>query len=523
MSQSGDRQRMRAGGQPVFVLSEDAERTQGEDAQQANVSAGKAVAEAVRTTLGPNGMDKMLVSDGDVVVTNDGATILDEMEIEHPAADMIVEVAESQDDETGDGTTTVAVLTGELLAKAEDLLDDDVHPTAIAEGYAQARDIAVETLESETLAGELDDERLRRVAESAMTGKSTGGATADQLAAAVVEAVRRVERDGTVDADDVQVVARSGRSSTATEVVEGVAIDDEPAREDAPRRYEDATVAVVDQDLEQPETNVDVEYDIADAAGVESATAGEQSRLRRAVDTLVDAVYCTGEVDDYVAAALAEHDVLVFDNCKDREAPAFADATGAARITDLAEADAEDFGHADTVRRERYDDEELTFVESADAAVVTLFVRGGTGYVVDELERAVSDGVDGVVGAVTGGGVVPGAGASEVAVANALRDRAAGIEGRQQLAVEAFAEAVEALPRTLAQNAGMDPIDALVDLRAANETGRAGVLGVGSEARVADPVEAGVLDPLSVKRGAVTAATEAATMIVRIDDVISAN
>ena len=527
MSQSGDRQRMRAGGQPVFILSDDAERTQGEDAQQANVSAGKAVAEAVRTTLGPNGMDKMLVADGDVVVTNDGATILDEMDIEHPAADMIVDVAESQDDEVGDGTTTVAVLTGELLAQAEGLLDDEIHPTAIVEGYAQARDIAVETLVSETLAGDVDDDALREVAESAMTGKGTGGATAEDLAAAVVEAVRRVEHDGHVDADDVRVVARSGRSSTATEVVEGVAVDDEPVRADAPRRYEGATVAVVDQALEQPEANVDIEYDIADAAGVESATAGEQSRLRGYVDALVDGgvdvVYCTEGVDDYVAAALAEHGVLVFEDCSDDEAAAVADATGAARIADVAETDADDVGHADVVRRERYDDEELTFLESADATVVTLFVRGGTGYVVDELERAVGDGVDGVVGAITGGGVVPGAGASEVAVANALRDRAAGIEGRQQLAVEAFAEAVEALPRTLAQNAGMDPIDALVDLRTANETGRAGVLGVGSEARVDDPVEAGVLDPVSVKHGAVSAATEAATMIVRIDDVISAN
>jgi chaperonin GroEL (HSP60 family) len=519
MSQSGDRQRMQAGGQPVFIMGEDAERTEGRDAQQANVQAGKAVAEAVRTTLGPTGMDKMLVADGDVVVTNDGATILDEMDIEHPAADMIVEVAESQDEEVGDGTTTAAVLAGELLSRAEGLLDDEIHPTAVVEGYDRACDIALEAVENETLDGDVDDERLRQVAESAMTGKGTGGATADQLAAAVVDAVRRV------DADDVRVVARSGRSSTATEVVEGVAFDDDALREDVSREYEDATVAVLDTGLEQPETTLDVEYDIGNATGVADASAGERARLDGYVQTLVDhgvdVVYASDSIDDYVEAALAEHDILAFDSCRDDPVDELARAVGASHISNLDEADADDFGHARSVRRETYDDEELTFVESDAAEIVTLFVRGGTGYVVDELERAVDDGVDAAVAALEG--VVPGAGAAEAAVANALRDEAASVEGRQQLAVEAFAEAVETVPRTLAQNAGMDPIDALVDLRAANESGRAGVLGVGTDARVADPVPEGVVDPRTVKRGAFRAATEAATMIVRIDDVISAN
>ncbi len=523
MSQSGDRGRMRAGGQPVFVMSDDTERTQGKDAQQANVAAGKAVAEAVRTTLGPNGMDKMLVADGDVVVTNDGATILEEMDIEHPAADMIAEVAGSQDDEIGDGTTTAAVLTGELLSEAEDLVENDIHPTAIVEGFGRGREIALQTIDEEILGGDVDDDVLRQVAESAMTGKSTGGATPEQLAAAVVEAVSLVDGDG----DDVEVLARSGRSSTATDVFGGIAVDDELEREDVPRRYEDATIAVLDQGLEQPEANVEFEYDITDTGQVGDATAGEQARLDRYVDLLVDhgvdVVYSSDEVEDYVAARLAEHDIMSVSYVRDKEMPAFARAVGASRITNIAEATADDFGHADVVRRERYDDEDLTFFENEGAGLVTLFVRGGTGYVVDELERAVQDGVDAVVSAANGDGVVAGAGAIEIAVSNALRDEAAGIEGRQQLAVEAFAEAIETIPRTLAQNAGMDPIDALVDLRAANESGRAGVLGVGSGARVTDPADEGVLDPAPVKRGCVRAAVEAATMIVRIDDVISAN
>ncbi|MFB6161806.1 MAG: thermosome subunit alpha [Haloferacaceae archaeon] len=528
MSEAGDQQRPLGAGQPVFVLSDDVERTQGEDAQSANITAGKAVAESVRTTLGPNGMDKMLVSDGDVVVTNDGATILDEMDIEHPAADMIVEVAQAQDEEVGDGTTTAAVLTGELLAEAEDLLETDVHPTTIVEGYARAADIAVETVDESVVSDDLDDEVLQQVAVSSMTGKGTGGATADQLAAAIVDAVRRGQsEDGSVDADAVQVVAQSGRSSTATEIVEGVVLDDVPEREDTSRRFEDATVAVVNQSLEQRETEIDVEYNIDTADQFADAVASEKAALQEFVDTFVahdvDVVFGTSDVADELEVMLANEDIAVYEHVSDDDAAAVAKATGARLIGQIEDIDAADLGTAESVAVETFDDEALTFVEGGAASTtMTLFVRGGTGHVIEELERAVSDGVDSVVSALTGGGVVPGAGAVEIAMANAVRDEAASIEGRQQLAVEAFADAVEALPRTLAQNAGRDPIDSLVELRAANESGRAGIIGSGGDAEVVDPVERGVLDPAAVKREATRSATEAATMIARIDDVISA-
>ena len=527
MSESEGQQRPLGQGQPVFILSEDSERTQGKDAQAANISAGKAVAESVRTTLGPNGMDKMLVDDGDVVVTNDGATILDEMDIEHPAADMIVEVAEAQDDEVGDGTTTAAVLTGGLLTEAEDLLENDVHPTTIVSGYGRAREIAVEAAEDAVVSGDLDDEALRQVAESSMTGKGTGGATAEELAAAIVEAVRRVEADGRVDRDAINVVAQTGRSSTATELIEGVVVDAEPVRDDMPRQADGATVAVIDQALEQPETDIDVEYNVASADQLADAVAAEESRMAGYAEALDDAgvevVVATDGIADEVAGMLASRGILAFADVDDDDARSVARATGTKRIGQVEEIEAGDLGTAESLRRESFDDEELTFVEGgADSTTTTLFVRGGTGHVIDELERAVTDGVDAVVSAVEGGGVVPGAGASEIVAANAVRSAAAGIEGREQLAVEAFADAIEAIPRTLARNAGQDPIDALVELRAANESGRAGIVGLGGNAAVVDPVEHGVLDPVEVKREALRSATEAATMIVRIDDVISA-
>ncbi|MFB6282242.1 MAG: thermosome subunit alpha [Haloferacaceae archaeon] len=527
MSEAEDRQRPLGAGQPVYVLSEDAERTQGRDAQTANITAGKAVAEAVRTTLGPNGMDKMLVSDdGDVVITNDGATILSEMDIEHPAATMIVEVADAQDEEVGDGTTSAAVLTGELLSEAEDLLDDEVHPTTIVEGYAAAREIAVETIDDGVVSADLDEATLEQIAATSMTGKSTGDATAEHLAGTIVDAVSRVRTDDGVDRDAIDVLAVHGRSSTATELLEGSVFEKDPERDDVPRQYDDATVALLSGGIEQPETEVDVEYNVRSADQFADAVAAEETYLGEAVETLidldVDVVFADDTVEDEVAGRLAHAGILTYDVMKDEEIDRLARTTGADPAERVEDLSADDLGTAD-VRRETYDDDEHVFVEGGDASsVVTVFVRGGTGHVVDEFERAVTDGIDAVVAALDGGGAVPGAGATEIRIAGAIREAAAGIEGRKQLAVEAFADAVEALPRTLAQNAGRDPIDALVELRAANDDGRAGIVGAGGESAIVDPVERGVLDPAAVKREAVRSATEAATMIVRIDDVISA-
>ncbi|MFD1597592.1 thermosome subunit alpha [Halobellus rarus] len=517
--------------QPLYVLSSDSERTRGGDAQSSNIRAGKAVASAVRTTLGPRGMDKMLVdSQGTVVVTNDGATILAEMDIEHPAAQMIVEVAQTQEESVGDGTTTASVLTGELLTHAEDLLDDDLHPTVIVEGYNEAARLAQEAIDEQVLDVTLDDDLLASVAESSMTGKGTGDVTADALARHVVDAVRAVH-DGSdrFDPDDVRVLTRTGASSSATELVEGVVVDEERVREGMPRSVDDATVAVLTTELDIREGESDAEYTISSVDQLEAAIEAEDAELSGYADALADAgvdvLFCTKSIADRVADRLARHGILAFDSVSSSDARAIARATGSKQLGDVKDLDDADFGRAERISIRRFGEDDLTFVEGGDAAkTVTLLLRGGTEHVVDELERAINDAVDVTVAAIDVGGVVPGAGATEVAIAEYVRSNAGGVRGRKQLAVEAFADAIEAIPRTLATNTGMDPIDAVVELRSTFD--REGVAGIISEGRtgvIGDPVEAGVLDPAAVKREAITAATEAATMIVRIDDVIAAN
>jgi thermosome len=517
--------------QPLYILTDDAQRTPGRSAQESNIRAGKAVANAVRTTLGPRGMDKMLVdASGSVVVTNDGATILGEMDVEHPAAQMLVEVAESQEDAVGDGTTSAAVLAGELLVRAEELLESDVHPTVVVEGYDEAVGVALATLGELTLDADLDDDLLARVAESSMTGKGTGDVAAGVLAERVVAAVRHATADdGRIDRNDVRVHPLTGASSSATRLVEGVVVDADPVVEATPRSVTDATVAVADVELDVRTTDVGAEYSITSVDQLDAAIAAEESELRgyaaAFADAGVDVLFCTKGIDDRVANHLARAGILSFDDVTDRDARAVARAVGARRLGSLTDLEAADLGHADGVALERYGSADLVVVAAgASTPVATLIVRGSTEHVVEELERAVTDAVDGVVAAVESGEVVPGAGATEVAIAAAIRDAAAGSAGRKQLAVEAFAEAVEALPRTLAENAGMDPIDALVALRARHDReGRAGVVVQDRTGVVDDPVAHGVVDPAAVKREAVRSAAAAATMILRIDDVIAAN
>ncbi|MFB6097463.1 MAG: thermosome subunit alpha [Haloferacaceae archaeon] len=515
--------------QPMYILAEGSQRTRGNAAQDMNIRAGKAVANAVRTTLGPRGMDKMLVdSSGNVVITNDGATILAEMDIDHPAAQMIVEVAESQEEEVGDGTTTASILTGELLAHADELLESDLHPTAVVEGYREAARLAAEAIDEQLLGVETDDELLRQVAESSMTGKGTGDVTADKLADLVVRAVQQVHGDS-FDRDDVRIHTRTGAASSATELVEGVVVDKEPVNDNMPRHLEDATVAILEMKLDVRETDVDTEYNITSIDQLDAAIAAEDAELRGYAKTLADAgvdvVFTTKKIEDRVASYLADAGILAFKNLGSKDARAIARATGAKRLGSLSDLDAADFGHAEAVDVEKYGEDDLAVVSGGAAAEsVTLLLRGGTEHVVDELERAMNDAVDVVVAALDKGGVVPGAGSTEVAIADHVRAEAAGITGRKQLAVNAFADAVETIPRTLAENAGMDAIDALVDLRARYEAeGRAGVIVGSRTGQIGDPVEHGIVDPAAVKHEAVRAATEAATMIIRIDDVIAAN
>ncbi|MGQ3721491.1 thermosome subunit alpha [Natrialba aegyptia] len=513
----------------MFIMSEDSQRTQGRDAQSSNIMAGKAVAESVRTTLGPRGMDKMLVdSGGEVVITNDGATILNEMDIEHPAAQMIVEVAETQEEEVGDGTTTAGVIAGNLLGEAEDLIEQDVHATTIVEGYHEAAEIALDAIDEQISEAAVDDEVLKQVAESSMTGKGTGGLTAESLAETVVEAVRHVESDEGVARENVTVHTQIGASSNATELVPGIVIDEEPAHDGMPTEIEDASIAVLDVELGVRTGDVDAEYAIDSIDQLNAAIDAEESEVQGYAETVAesgaDVVVTTEDVDDRVSTFLANEGILVFENVGSSDTADILSATGATRVGALDDLEEADFGKADRIRTANFGDDDLAFVEGGAAAeAVTVFVRGGTEHIVDELERAIGDALDVAATALASGEVVPGAGATEIAIANKIREEAAGIEGRKQLAVTAFADALDVVPRTLAANTGQDPIDALVDLRAAHDSeGRAGLITDGEDVTIDDPLEFGVVDPADVKREAIESATEAATMIVRIDDVIAA-
>ncbi|WP_247003915.1 thermosome subunit alpha [Halosolutus gelatinilyticus] len=516
------------GNQPLIVLSEDSQRTSGKDAQSMNIQAGKAVAESVRTTLGPKGMDKMLVdSTGNVVVTNDGVTLLSEMDIDHPAADMIVEVAETQEDEVGDGTTSAVVVSGELLSQAEDLLEQDIHATTLAQGYRQAAEEAIDSLDEIAIDVDEDDtEVLEQIAATAMTGKGAESSK-DLLAELVVEAVRAVADDDGVDTDNIKVEKVVGGSIENSELVEGVIVDKERVSENMPYFAEDASVAIVDGDLEIKETEIDAEVNVTDPDQLEQFLEQEERQLREMVDQIVDAgtdvVFVDGGIDDMAQHYLAQEGVIAVRRVKSSDQTQLARATGARPVSNVDDLSEDDLGFAGSVAQKEIAGDQRIFVEEVeDAKAVTLILRGGTEHVIDEVDRAIEDSLGVVRTTLEDGKVLAGGGAPEVDLSLALRDYADSVGGREQLAVEAFADALEVIPRTLAENAGLDPIDSLVELRADHDGGNA---AAGLDAYTGDTIdmaEEGVYEPLRIKTQAIESATEAAVMLLRIDDVIAA-
>jgi len=516
------------GNQPLIVLSEDSQRTSGEDAQSMNITAGKAVAESVRTTLGPKGMDKMLVdSTGEVVVTNDGVTILKEMDIEHPAANMIVEVAETQETEVGDGTTTSVVVSGELLSEAEDLLEQDIHATTLAQGYRQAAEKAKELLDDAAIDVSADDaETLEKIAATAMTGKGAENAK-DVLSSLVVRAVQSVADDDGVDTDNVKVEKVTGGAIENSELIEGVIVDKERVSENMPYGVEDAKIALVDDGLEVKETEIDTEVNVTDPDQLQDFLDQEEEQLKEMVDSLKEAganvVFADSGIDDMAQHYLAKEGILAVRRAKSDDFTRLSRATGATPVSNVNDIESEDLGEAGSVAQKDIGGDERIFVEDVEEAKsVTLVLRGGTEHVVDEVERAIEDSLGVVRVTLEDGKVMPGGGAPETELAMELRDFADSVGGREQLAVEAFADALEVIPRTLAENAGHDPIDSLVDLRSQHDGGDT---AAGLDAYTGDVVDMesdGVVEPLRVKTQAIESATEAATMILRIDDVIAA-
>ncbi len=519
-------------GQPVLILKEGTQRTVGKDAQRLNITAAKVIAEAVRTTLGPKGMDKMLVDSlGDVIITNDGVTILKEMDVEHPAAKMIIEVAKTQENEVGDGTTTAVVIAGELLKKAEELLDSDIHPTVIARGYRLAAEKAMEILDSIAIKIDInDDEILKKVASTAITGKHAEYAV-NYLADLVVKAVKKVaeKRDGEikVDEDNVKLEKRHGGGIEDTELVDGIVIDKEVVHPSMPKRVKNAKIAVVKASLEVKETETDAEIRITDPEMLQKFIEQEEKMIKEMVDSLTNVganvVFCQKGIDDLAQYYLAKAGVLAVRRVKQSDIEKIAKTTGARIITDLRDIKPEDLGEAEVVEEKLVGDEKMVFIKGCkNPKAVTILIRGGTEHIVDEVERSITDAIKVVKAALESGVVVAGGGAPEIEVSLKLKQWAPTLGGREQLAAEAFASALEVIPRSLAENAGLDPIDILVELRRAHEEGKVNAGLNVFEGKVVDMIEAGVIEPLKVKKQAISSATEVAIMILRIDDVIAA-
>ena len=517
---------------PVIVLKEGTGRTTGREAQKNNIMAAKIVAEAVKTTLGPCGMDKMLVTNfGDVAITNDGATIMKELDVQHPAAKMLVEVAKAQDNEVGDGTTTAVVLAGELLAKAESLLDQNIHPTVIIEGYKKASDKAQEVLDKIAIPVNIsDDKTLREVAITSLSSKGINVAD-DHFSKLIVDAVKQVVEkiDGKLkaDIDLIKIVKKHGKSLDETELVKGMVIDKEVASSQMPKLINGAKIALLNEKLEIEKTEFDAKINIESPDQMQMFLDEEERMLKEMVDAVSKAganvVFCEKGIDDMALHFLAKAGVFAVKSVSSSDMEKLARATGGEILASVKDLTASTLGKAKKVEEVKIGDDKLIYVrECKNPKAVTIVIRGASAQVLDEAERSLHDGLCVVRNAVEDGKIVAGGGAPEAELAKNLRSFAVKVGGREQLAVEAFAEAVEAIPLTLAENAGLDPIDIMVALRAEHEKADSKYFGIEvTTGKIKNMLDLLVLEPLRVKQQVIKSATEAANMILKIDDLIS--
>ncbi len=508
------------------VVNNENERVLGRDAQRNNILAARVVSETVKTTLGPKGMDKMLVDRaGNVVVTNDGVTILDEMEIEHPAAKMVVEIAKTQEREVGDGTTTAVMLAGKFLENAERLLDMKIHPTVITLGYRIAEERAQEILKE--LAVDVDSrDELVRVASTAMTGKGVEYLR-EKMADIIVEAVDVVAEDGKVDLDDIRLEKQKGQSVEESELIAGVVIDKERINLDMPSSVKRARIALVEEALEVRSPEMDARISVSTPEQLTSFLGREDEILKEKVELIresgANVVFVQKGVDELVQHYLAREGIYAVRRIPRSDMQNLAKATGGRIVSKLSEISTEDLGSADLVEERKDGEDRMTYVMGcSNPKAITILIRGGTEHVVDEVERAVEDALGDVRVAFESKRIVPGGGAVEVEVSRRLREFAKGLTGRKRLAVEEFASALEFVPTTLAENGGQDPIDVLTELRAAHDKGGRDV-GLNLEkGGIGDNLVDGVVEPLKVKTQAISSAAEVAIMILRIDDVVAA-
>jgi len=518
-------------GTPVLILREGSSRSRGREAQHGNIMAARIVAEAVKSALGPKGMDKMLVdSFGDVTITSDGRTVLDEMDIQHPAAKMMVEVAKTQDDEVGDGTTTAVIIAGELLDNAEDLIEKNVHPTVIIDGYRKAADKALEVLEKMAISVKPKDKKsLKKVAMTAMASKLVAENReylAEIAASAVLQVSEKAAEGYKVDIDDIKVEKKAGEALTDTKLINGIVLDKEVVHPGMPKRVEEAKIVLLDTALEIEKTEFDAKINIESPEQMDAFLKQEESMLKEMVKKLISkgasVVLCQKGIDDLAQHFLARKDILVVRRIKKSDMEKLARATGGKVVTNLDDLAKSDLGYAKLVEERKIADDKMTFIEGCkDARSVTILIRGGTERIVDEAERSIHDALCVVRDVVREPKIMAGGGAPEVEVARLLREYGETLPGREQLAVTQFSEALESVPTTLAENAGLDPIDIISELRARHDKGEIWAGVEVHDGKVRDMKEVGVFEPLAVKKQIIKSATEAASMILKIDDIIA--
>lgn len=516
------------GGQPIVIVDPSKERTKGRDALSMNISAAQAVSDIVKTTLGPKGMDKMLVNAiGDIVLTNDGATILKEMSIEHPAAKMVVEVARTQEKTAGDGTTSAVVLTGALLENARELIDTGVHPTMIVNGYRLASEKAVMLVNDFAVSVTADDKDiLNKIAKTSITGKAIE-AYGDLLSSICVDAVLAIRGNGAINIDDdILITQDSGSKISDTEFVEGVVLNKWRLHPNMPKRIENAKVALVDTPIELGKTFNKSKVQIQSADEMAAFVEQEESYFKTMVDAIVQSganvVFCSKGIDEHAVHYLQKNNIYATRRVKDSEMKNISRATGARIIRNIHEIEANDLGSAGLVEQEGESEVGKTYIkECTNAKSVTIIVRGSTDHVTENIERSIDDALRVVKDVIEEGKIVSGGGAPEIEVALGLRSYAASVGGREQMAISAFADALEAIPKALAENAGHDTIDTILNLRASHSNMKNAGLNVYT-GEIENMLENGVVDPLKVKTQAIKSASEAATMVLRVDDVLKA-
>ena len=520
-------------GQPVLILKEGTTRNRGKEAQRNNIMAARVIGEVLKTTLGPRGMDKMLIDSlGDITITNDGAAILNEIDVEHPAAKMMVEISKTQDDMVGDGTTTTVVLAGELLKKAEELLDQNIHPTILVSGYRKAAQKAIETIGNISVPVDINDRKtLLKVALTSMSGKAVSGSARDLLAEIAIDAVKQIsEQRGDsmiADIDNIQLVKKTGKSLLETQLVRGIIVDKEIVHPGMPKKKDNAKIALLDSALEIEKTEISAEIRIRDPTQMKAFLDQETSMLKKMADKIkasgADIVFCQKGIDDMVQHFLAKEGVMAARRVKESDMEKLARATGGRIVSDIEDLKAKDLGAAGTVEERKIGEDKMIFVEKCkDPHSVAILIRAGLERMVDEAERAMTDALSVVSDVIENNRIVAGGGAVEIEVAKELRKYATKIGGREQLAIEAFADAIEVIPKTLAENGGLEAIDVLVELRSAHEKedGKNKGLNVFT-GKVQNSIDNGIIEPATVKEQAIKSAAESASMILRIDDVIT--